>query len=202
MQALEIADERLVDIYGDDLRGTRYQHCLTSTERQGLELSLYVNDLRSLTDDRLLDRVVHDPRPSHRMAYLDAIERRWHSYEALATNRPPLQFSDDVSIEASAWSLVADSEDRDTYVSFRRAYRDQRWKWLEEHPTRRRQQVVISGRRDLSPICGLFATREEQVSSSLGYPGRSLRIKQPSRCWFSTRAARVCRRWKWCPLVY
>jgi hypothetical protein len=89
--------------------------------------------------------VGHDPRPAHRMSYLDAIERRWCAYEALATNHLPLQFRDDEAIEAAARSLVADPSDREAYVTLRRAYREQRWKWLEEHPSRRRHQVVISG---------------------------------------------------------
>jgi transcriptional regulator with XRE-family HTH domain len=144
MQSLEIAEGRLVEIYGDALNGTAYQHCLSSTRSPGPRLSDYADGLGSLSDNGLLDEVAHDRRPSHRMAYLDAIERRWHSYEAFATNQPPLLFRDDDAIIEAARSLVGDDDDRAAYVNFRRAYRDQRTKWLEEHPTRRRHQVVIS----------------------------------------------------------
>ena len=144
MGALEIAEGRLVEIFGDALSGTPYQHFLNSPRPPGPRLSEYVDGLGFLSDDGLLDEVAHDRRPSHRMAYLDAIERRWHSYEAFATNEPPLLFRDDDAIVEAAGSLVGDSYDRTAYVNFRRAYRDQRTKWLEEHPTRRRHQVVIS----------------------------------------------------------
>ncbi len=144
LHSLEIAEARLVEIFADALGGTPYQHLLSSRRPPGIRLCEYVARLGSLSGDGLLDEVVHDRRPSHRMAYLDAIERRWHSYEAFATNEPPLQFRDEAAIDEAARSLVGDSEDRGAYVSFRRAYRDQRMKWLQEHPSRRRQQVVIS----------------------------------------------------------
>jgi transcriptional regulator with XRE-family HTH domain len=144
LRSLDIAEGQLGEIYGDALRGTRYQHCLMVEPSLGVGLSRYIEFLGSLTEAGLLEEVVHDRRSSHRMAYLDALECRWATYEALATNQLPLQFRDDKAIEEAACSLVEDPADREAYVSLRRAYRSQRWRWLAEHPSRRRQQVVIS----------------------------------------------------------
>jgi transcriptional regulator with XRE-family HTH domain len=144
LQSLEIAERRLGEIYGDALRGTLYEDCLVLGARPGGGLSAYIDHLRSLSDDELLEAVGHDARPSHRVAYLDAIERRWHAYEAFATNRLPWQFRDEAAIEAAADSMIRDDGDREAYVGLQWAYRDQRWAWLGEHPSRRRHQVVIS----------------------------------------------------------
>jgi transcriptional regulator with XRE-family HTH domain len=168
LQLLDISEGQLGEIYGDSLGGTRYQHCLSVESRSGFGLSGYIYHLQTLSDDGLLEEVGHDPRPSHRMAYLDAIECRWCTYEALATNRLPLQFRDDCAIEEAAHSLVGDPGDRETYVAMRRAYRDRRWDWLRQHPTRRQQQVVISASGLTDELRALHdKPRAEQVVADL-----------------------------------
>ena len=144
LRSLDIPEWQLGELYGDVLRGTPYQHCSTFESRPGVGLSGYIDLLRSFSDDGLLEEVGHDRRPSHRIAYLDALECRWQTYEGLATNRLPLQFRDDEAIEEAARLLVEDPGDRARYIKLRQAYREQRWSWLEEHPSRRRHEVVIS----------------------------------------------------------
>jgi transcriptional regulator with XRE-family HTH domain len=127
--------------YGEALRDNQYwAWCLTDPSLPvDVSLREFRERLTGLSDGALLQ--VMTPFPTHRMAFLDSVERAYGTYEAFVTNQPPFMFFDDQELAGGASRMARTDADAREYVELMRGYVADRLARLRS-PGRRHEVVL------------------------------------------------------------